>query len=508
MNNNQSNNKRIAKNTAMLYFRMLLIMGVTLYTTRIVLRILGVEDFGIYNVVGGVITMASFLSASMSSAIQRFISFELGQNNLLQLNRVFGMSINIHILISFVVLIIAETLGLWFINTQLTIPTERLIAANWVYQFSVLAFIVNIISVPYNAVILAYEKMSIFAYIGILEVVLKLTAAFALNWFGFDKLALYAIFIFIISLIVRIFYGIYVEQNIQDCTYSFFWDKKLFNTLLNFAGWNLWGNIAFVTYNQGINILLNIFFGPAINAARAIAYQVNSALNSFVANFQVALKPQIIKSYATGDNGYMQALIFSGAKYSFFLMMLLCAPIILSTSQILDLWLDTVPAYTVVFCRLVLIETIINSISGTLMSGAQASGKIKLYQGLVGGLLMLILPISYAFLYFGYPPETTLYISISFAILALIFRVYIVSSLLIFSKMAFLKKVLFPATIITVLITLTGLGLAQYSEMNITSFIVTNLVLIITIVTSIVFIGLEKKERVFLRMKFLEIKNK
>ena len=325
----QSNNKRIARNTAMLYIRMLLIMGVTLYTTRIVLRILGVEDFGIYNVVGGVITMASFLSASMSSAIQRFLSFELGKNNLIQLQRVFSISINLHLIVAIAIFILAETLGLWFINTQLAIPPERLIAANWVYQFSIFAFIVNIISVPYNAVILAYEKMNIFAYIGIVEVLLKLTAAFALNWFGFDKLALYAIFIFIISLIVRIFYGIYVKRNIQDCTYSFFWDKKLFNTLLNFAGWNLWGNIAFVTYNQGINILLNIFFGPAINAARAIAYQVNSALNSFVANFQLALKPQIIKSYAIGDNSYMHSLIFSGAKYSFFLMILLFALIIL-----------------------------------------------------------------------------------------------------------------------------------------------------------------------------------
>ena len=196
MSNNQASNKRIAKNTAMLYLRMLLIMGVTLYTTRIVLGILGVDDFGIYNVVGGVITMASFLSASMSSAIQRFLSFELGKNDLVQLRRVFGMSINIHVVIAIVVLILAETLGLWFINAKLTIPADRMIAANWVYQFSIFAFLVNIISVPYNAAILAYEKMNIFAYIGIVEVLLKLAAAFALQWFGYDKLSLYAFFIF------------------------------------------------------------------------------------------------------------------------------------------------------------------------------------------------------------------------------------------------------------------------------------------------------------------------
>jgi len=507
MSENSANTKRIAKNTAMLYFRMILIMAVSLYTTRIVLKQLGVEDFGIYNVVGGVVTMLAFLSSSMSSATQRFLSFELGKKDIPQLSRVFGMSVNIQIVIALGVLFIAETLGLWFVNTQLTIPGDRLIAANWVYQFSILTFIVSIISVPYNAAILTYEKMNVFAYISILEVVLKLLAVFMLEWFGFDKLKLYAILIFAVSLIIRVIYGVYVKRNIKDCNYSFFWDKKLFLTLINFAGWNLWGNVAVVTYNQGINIMLNIFFGPVVNAARAIAFQVNAAFNSFISNFQMALKPQIIKSYAVDDHKYVQSLIFSGAKYSYFLMMLLCIPMILSTPQILNWWLGTVPEYTVIFCRLVLVESLINSISGTLMSGAQASGKIKVYQGVVGGLLLLILPISYVFLYFGSPPEVTLYISICIVLSALIARLFILSPILSFSKSGFFKEVLLPIIFISFLITGVGLLIVQFAEKSFFNLILANLTLLTIMIFLIFFIGFGNKERMLVKVKFLELKN-
>ena len=496
---NQSNNKRIAKNTAMLYFRMILIMGVTLYMTRVVLRVLGVEDFGIYNVVGGVVTMLSFLSASMSSATQRFLSFELGKKDIPQLTRVFGMSVNIQILIALGVLLIAETLGLWFVNTQLTIPANRLVAANWVYQFSILTFIVSIISVPYNAAILTYEKMNVFAYISILEVVLKLLVVFMLEWFGFDKLKLYAILLFSVSLIIRIIYGLYVKQNIKECRYSFFWNKKLFLTLINFAGWNLWGNMAVVTYSQGVNILLNIFFGPAINAARAIAFQINAAIRSFISNFQMAMNPQIIKSYASENNSYMHSLIFTGAKFSFFLMLLLCLPVIFNTSKILGWWLPEVPAYTVIFCRLILIDGIINSLSGTLMTGAQASGKIKLYQGVVGGLLLLILPVSYIFLYYGFSPEITLYVSISVSVVALFARLYIISPLIDLSKVRFSKEVILPAVTIACLVSIAFIFLEMFIKSGIWNFIFLNSILFIFSSCVIYFLGLKNAERLFMK---------
>lgn len=503
--NNHSNNKRIAKNTAMLYFRMILIMGVSLYTTRIVLKELDVEDFGIYNVVGGVVTMLSFLSASMASATQRFLSFELGKRDILKLTRVFGMSVNIQILIALGVLIIAETFGLWFVNTQLTIPVNRLVAANWVYQFSILTFIVSVISVPYNAAILTFEKMNVFAYISILEVVLKLLAVFMLEWFGFDKLKLYSILIFVVSLIIRLIYGHYVKRNIKECKYSFFWDKKMFLTLINFAGWNLWGNIAFVTYNQGVNILLNIFFGPAVNAARAIAFQVNAALNSFVLNFQIAIKPQIVKSYAAEEYMYANTLIFSGAKLSYFLMFIICIPMLISAPQILNLWLGNVPEYAVIFCRLILVETIINSISGTLMSGAQATGNIKLYQGVVGGLLLLILPVSFVFLYYGFSPVITIYVSIGISIIALLARLFILSPLLSFSKYSFFKKVLLPILTVTVLIGALSILLINFSEKSFINLIIVNLTLFISMVLLIFYIGLANNERDVIKMKFQQM---
>lgn len=478
---------------------MILIMGVSLYTSRVILRVLGIEDFGIYNVVGGIVVMASFISSSMSSAIQRFISFELGKNNLIELGRVFSMSVNIHIIIAFVILILSETVGLWFVNNELTIPKNRMYAANIVYQLSILTFLVNLISVPYNAAILAYERMNVFAYIGVVEVTLKLLSVFALEWFGYDQLALYAFFLFLIAFFIRVLYGVYVSKNIIDCKYTFFWDKQLFKTLMDFAGWNLWGNIAHITYTQGINVLLNIFFGPIINASRAIAFQVNSALNSFVSNFQIALKPQIIKSFATDKNQYMQTLIFSGAKYSFFLMLLLCSPILLSTSQIINWWLGSVPDITIIFCKLVIIESLINSISGTLMAGIQASGKIKLYQGVVGGLLLLILPLSYLFLRLGYPPETTLYISIFTVIIALIARVFIVSNILNFSKLAFFKEVLSPIILISTITLLIGFFMTEIIKENIYNLFMINSLLIFLIFILIGVIGLSKSEKKYIK---------
>lgn len=507
-NTNHFNNKRIAKNTALLYFRMILILGVTLYTTRIVLKVLGVEDFGIYNVVAGVVAMLSFLSASMSSAIQRFLAFELGKKDLPQLTRVFGMSVNIQMLIALAVLLIAETLGLWFLNTQLTIPEDRMLAANWVYQFSILTFMVNILSVPYDAAILTYEKMNVFAYISILEVILKLLAVFMLEWFGMDKLQLYAILIFAVSLLIRMIYGLYVKANIKTCKYTFFWDKELFKTLIGFAGWSLWGSVAVVTYTQGINILLNIFFGPVVNAARAIAFQVNTALRSFVTNFQLAMNPQIIKSFAAENKAYMHSLIYNGAKFSYFLLLLISLPMLLSTQQILSIWLTEVPEYTVIFCRLIVIDGLINSISGPLMTGARASGKIKLYQGVVGGLLLLILPISYAFLYFGYPPEATLYVSISMGIGALFVRLLIISPLIDLPKKLFLKEVLRPIIIISILVGGLLFLLEGFLNDDLWNTLGINLILVLVSAFLIYFIGLKSAERVYIKSKLINFSKK
>ncbi len=491
-------NKRIAKNTGMLYIRMMLTMAVSLYTSRIVLNTLGVEDFGIYNVVGGFVTIFGFLNSAMASATQRFLSFEIGKKDFLQLARVFRMSVNIHFIIALVILFLAETVGLWFVNTHLTIPGDRMVAANWVYQFSILAFMVSVVSVPYNAAIIAHERMKVFAWVSIIEVSLKLLIVFMLKWFGFDKLKLYAILIFVVSLIIRIIYGVYCSRNFKESKFRWFWDKSLFKILLSYAGWNLWGNAAGVVMAQGVNILLNIFFGPAINAARGIAYQVRSAVNSFVQNFQMAMNPQIIKSFASNDVKYMHQLIYQGAKYSFFLLFALSMPILLETQILLKIWLKIVPEYTVIFTQLVIINILIDSISGPLMTAAQASGKIKLYQGVVGGLLLFILPISYVFLKFGFKPEVTLYVSICISIAALYARLKIISPLVNLSIVEFSRNVILkiiPVGIIAIILPFT---ITCFLPQGFYRIIISVFASMVSVVLTIYWVGLSRAEQKFM----------
>jgi O-antigen/teichoic acid export membrane protein len=498
-------NKLIMKNTALLYMRMLLIMAVSLYTTRVVLNALGVQDYGIYNVVGGFVTMFGFLNSSMTSATQRFLSFELGRKDFNQLAKVFSMSLNIHFIIALAILVFAETIGLWFVNTQLTIPAERMVAANWVYQFSILAFMVTVISVPYNAIIIAHEKMSAFALIGVVEAGSKLLIAFMVLWCGFDKLKLYAILVFAVALIIRVIYGIYCSRNFRESRFRFYWDKSLFKTLMDYAGWNLWGNVASVLYGQGVNVLLNIFFGPAVNAARGIAYQAKGAIYRFVENFQMAINPQIVKSFASDDSKYMHQLIFKGAKYSFFLLFALSLPVLLETEIILNLWLKTVPGYTVIFTQLVIINILIDSISGPLRTAAQASGKIKLYQAVVGGLLIFILPISYLFLKLGFPPQVTLYVSITVSVIALLARLIIISPLVKLSITRYFMEVILRIMLVAIISAVFPLTIKQFLSEGIQQLIIICFVSLISVALVTYLIGLSRPEKIFVQVKTEQI---
>lgn len=484
---------------------MLLTMAVSLYTSRIVLNTLGVEDFGIYNVVGGFVTMFAFLNSAMATATQRFLSFEIGRKDSVQLGNVFSMSVNIHFIIAFVILIFAETVGLWFVNTQLTIPPERMVAAQWVYQFSILALMVNVVSVPYNAIIIAHERMNVYAWVSIAEVSLKLLIVFMLQWFGFDKLKLYAILIFSVTLTIRLVYGVYCNKNFKESKFSFFWDKPLFNTLLSYAGWNLWGNAAMAMYGQGVNVLLNIFFGPAINAAAGIAYQISGSINGFVQNFQMAMNPQIIKSFAANNIKYMHQLIFQGAKYSFFLLLVFSLPILMETGTILKLWLKIVPEHTIVFTQLVIATALINSISGPLMTSAQASGKIKFYQAVVGGILLLILPISYFFFKLDFPPETTFVISFIIYIFALYARLIIVSPLVNLSIRDYMKNVVLQIIPVFLVSTLLPIIVKHYMTEGILRFFIVSFISVISVIFSIYVFGLKHEERQFLGQKLGQV---
>jgi O-antigen/teichoic acid export membrane protein len=396
---NSENNKRIARNTLLLYFRMLLTMVVSLYTVRVVLNTLGIVDYGIFNVVAGIVTTFSFLSVTLATATQRFFSFELGRNNYEQLKKTFSMTMTIYIMVAIIILVLAETLGLWFLNTKMSIPAERMEAANWIYQFSILSFMMTMFTIPYDAAIIAHERMDVYAYVSMIEVSLKLLIVYLLMIVSMDKLKLYAILILGVTTIITLIYRTYCQKKFDECHYSFYWDSNLFKTIAGYSGWNLFGSLAGVFNDQGINILLNIFFNPVINAARGIAFQISNSINLFVSNFSTAVNPQIIKYYAQNENQKMQTLVFQSSKFSYFLLFIITMPVLLETNLILSLWLKAVPEYVVLFTRLVIITTLIDSLSGPLITSALATGKIKYYQIIIGGFKLFNLPICFFFLW-------------------------------------------------------------------------------------------------------------
>lgn len=483
-------------------------MAVTLYTSRVILQTLGIEDYGIYNVVAGFVTMLGFLHGAMSSATQRFIAFELGQSRNQNINGVFNMSMNIHILIAVLVFILGETIGLWFVKTQLTIPISRILAAQWVFHLSLLSFIITIISVPFNALVIANEEMGVFAAVSILDVTLKLLIVFILSLSGMDRLVLYALLSLAVTFIIFIVYKIYCKSKYPESRFTPYWDKQLFKTMLSYTGWNLWGNIASVMSGQGVNILLNMFFGPTVNAARAIAMQVSGALNSFVQNLQVAINPQIIKSYASQDLEYMHKLVYYSSKYNFFVLLLLALPVLNNIEFILPIWLGVVPESTSIFTKLIILNILIDSLSPSLMTAAQATGRIKLYQFIVGGILLTNLPVSYLVLKVVNEPYSVFYVSIGLSLLALLARVYLISGLVNLSKRRFITDSIFPILSVTSLVLMVNIfseDIFAYTLLGRTLSVMFSCILVIV---SVLMVGLKGKERTVLFNILSKIKRK
>jgi O-antigen/teichoic acid export membrane protein len=492
------NNKRIAKNTLLLYFRMIITMIISLFTSRIVLNTLGIIDFGIYNVVGGVVVMFGFLNSAMASSTQRFLTFELGKQNSKRLKEVFSMSVTLHIIISIVIILLSETIGVWFINSKLTIPVERLTAANWVFQFSVLTSVLTILSVPYDAAIISHERMNVFAYISILEVTLKLVVVYLLQLFGYDKLVLYSVLIFLVSLVLRIIYGIYCTRNFKESKYYFYWEKPLFIEMTSFAGWNLFGVFAGIGYGQGVNILLNIFFGPVVNAARGIAFQVMGAVNQLINNFQIAVNPPITKAYAVNDGDTMYKMIFSSSKFSFYLLLLFIFPLFIETKLVLSIWLKNVPDYTISFTRLVLIDLLICSLSGPLQILAQATGKVRNYQLVVSTILLLNLPFSYILLKTGYPPQSTFVASIILSTAALFARLIVLKKLTAFPVGLFFNKVVLTVILVTIFMLPFPLYIEYIIKEEFWQFFLVVITTVIGLIFSIWLVGLSVAERLSL----------
>ena len=472
MNTTSENNKRIAKNTLLLYFRMMLTMIVSLYTSRVVLNALGVEDFGIYNVVGGVVAMFNVLSGSLSAAISRFITYELGKENKEKLKTIFSSAVTIQLALGLIITLIAETIGLWFLNVEMNIPESRMVAANWVYQFSIITFIINLISVPYNAAIIAHEKMSAFAYISILEVIGKLLIAYLIVISPIDKLTFYAILMCVIALIIRFVYGLYCKQHFEECTYKFIIDKNLLKEMFGFAGWNFLGAGSWQLMTQGVNILLNIYFGVAINAARGIATQIDNALILLVNNFTTAVNPQITKSYASKNYDYMYSLIFKSAKFSYFLLLIFAIPIICETNMVLKLWLDNVPSNTISFVRLALVTSMIHILSNSMVTAMLATGNIKKYQIIVGGLGMLVLPLAWFSFYIGFPAEMAYITTIIIFLFQLICRLYLLNEMIGMDIKRFIKEVLFKVIFTSSIACLFPVIIYNYMEEGLLRFFI------------------------------------
>ena len=489
-------NKRIVKNTIFLYIRMLITMGVTLYTSRVVLNILGVEDFGIYNITGGIVVLFSFLNTAMSNATQRFLSFELGKNDIEQLKRTFCMSINAHISIALLVLFLSETVGLWFINSQLNIPTSKMVATNWVYQFSVFSFLVSIIRVPYNASIIAYEKMSFFASISILEAIFKLLIVFLLTISIAQKLIFYSILTFSVILICTIIYKIYCNKHFIITRYNFFWDKELYKRLMSFSAWSMLGGATNIGAQQGGNILLNIFYGVSVNTAFGLANQVSNAIYGFVSNFQLAFNPQIIKYYANKEIDKFNKLIFTTSLFSYYLILIIAIPFLFNTEFILLLWLKNVPSHTVVFCQLMMIYFLIDAIQGPLWMSIYATGNIRIYQIWLSILLILNIPISYFLLKNGHNPCVVLIVRVCLNFISGIARIIYVNYFLNFPSTNYLKAVVLKATIVS-LIVLSFSFIAKFSLNGNLNF----LLIIISIISTIIIIyliGITKHERIII----------
>ena len=507
-NSHSRNNKRIAKNTLILYARMLFLMVISLYTSRVILQTLGVEDFGTYNVVGGFVALFAVLSQSLSSAASRFLTFEMGRGYEEKLEKVFSTILIIHILLAAVIAILAEAFGIWFVNHKMVVDQSRLEAANWVFQFSVLTFCVNLVTVPHNAAIIAHERMNAFAYIGIFDGIGKLLICYLLLVSPIDRLLFYGLLMFLIQLVSRGMYYIYCKKHFSECHLRLIYDKQLLKEISGFAGWNMIGSSSAILRNQGGNILINLFYGPVVNAARSIANQVLHAVNGFVENFFTALKPQITKSYASGDRNYMMSLIFQGCRLSYYMLLALSLPILMNTNYLLHLWLKNVPDSSNIFVQLTLVFTMIESISTPLITAQQATGKVRNYQLVVGGIQLLNLPISYIFLKLGGVPETILYVAIFLSVCCLGARLYMLRTNISLDVWSFIKKVILNIFNVSCVALVIPLTLRQVLDNSFLTLIVITIACLVCSILSILYVGCSNDERKFVYAKTSQLRNK
>ncbi len=495
MSEADAENKRIAKNTAVLYVRMLISMFIGFFTSRILLNQLGVIDYGIYNVVGSIVVMLGFLNSTLSLSTQRFINYELGSGNYDRLSKVYSSSIVIHAALAFLVLIIAETVGLWFLNTHMNIPTERMVAANYVYQFSIFSAMFSIIMIPHSATIIAHEHMKQYATIGIIDVLLRLCVACMLYIIQTDKLIVYALAMFLVVLANYLTYYIYCKKKFPECSFIFSKDKQLYREMLSFSGWNIFSSISMILNGQVVSIIMNIFFGPIVNAARGISSQVNGAIGGFVQNFQIAVNPRIIQTFAADEIQTFYRLINQSAKFSFFLLLIFVVPVWINIDDILQLWLGTVPEHTADFCRIIFISSLINTFSLPLATAANATGNIKIFQLACGVFEILNIPFSYLLLKLGNPPVSVYLVQLTITISTLLIRLIVLRKLVNLNIYLFFTKIVFRCLFVAVLSFSTMMIVTYINVESILGLLSSIFISLSLTVLSIILLGLNREEK-------------
>ncbi len=495
-----ANTQRIAKNTLLLYARMLFNLVVSLYASRLVLQALGVEDYGIYNVVGGFVSMFSMISGSLSSASSRFLTFELGRNDESRLKQMFATSFTIQILLAVVILLLCESVGLWYMNSKMVIPPERMYAARWVFQFSMLTFLSSLLIVPFNAAIIAHERMDFFAYVSIFEVLAKLAIVLFLAYSNVsaDRLILYAALLVVAKFSTQAIYYFYCRKHFPECRLGISTDKESFKGLIGFASWNFLGTTASVLSDQGVNMILNVTYGPVLNAARGLSVTVSNIVNNFVNNFTMALNPQITKSYAAGDMDYMRFLVFRGAKFSLYIMMVLALPIELETPFILHIWLGTVPEHTVNFVRLVLIFSFSAIFSNILGMAQLSTGKVRNYQIVNGLIVLLNFPLAYIMLKGGRAPEIVYIIGIALTFGSLVARLVFVHHSIGLPVKDYVKEVILNVLLVLAVSVALPLIVRLAMPEGWLRFLLVTAVCLAASVLAVLYVGCNKEERGFI----------
>ena len=485
---------------------MFILMAISLYTSRITLQYLGIDNFGIYNVIGGVVFMFSILSTSMTTAISRYITVELGQNDFKKLKLIFSTAINVQLCLSILIFILGEIVGMWFITNKMSIPAGRIIAAQWSLHCALGTFIIGLLSIPYNSIIVAYEKMSIFAYISLLEASLKLGVSFLLIFSPFDKLKTYAVLLVICQLIIQAIYIIYCKRKFKECHYSICLEKKIFKNLWSFAGWNLLGNGASILNNQGVNIIMNVFFGVVVNAARGIANQVNNAVQQFVSNFTMALNPPIIKSYAAGDRTYSFDLACKGAKYSYSLMLLISLPILMESNQILELWLNTPPQNSTLFLNWTIMTSLTSVVGQSLVTLILANGNIKKFQIIFAIIGFLPFPLSWLAFHFGYSALSAFIINFICYYILIYVRLWLAHNVTGIQYSLYFKEVIIRVHLITLTSIIVPLITIFYMPPSFYRLLITSTTSIISVSFSVYYLILDNNEKTTIK-KYIKNNN-